>query len=257
MSDVLIIGDGTLAEEMAALVGEAGYESAAYLYSVDEDEAISGLENYLEEFPGPYNLIIESIVGDRDEKRQALKMVGRHKRPGALILTAAHNASATEIGAWQGVGAAEIVGWAALPPIGNVVEVMAGLRTNPDSLAGARRFLEALDREPVIINDTVGGVLPRIVASLVNGAAFALMEGAATAEDIDKGMKLGTNYPYGPLEWADKIGLDQIVGILDALGKVHGSDRYRVCPLLRQLVLARHFGERTGRGFYTYGRAGS
>lgn len=252
MSEVLIIGDGRLAEDIAERIADAGYDSAAFLYSVEEGQAIAGLEGYLQGFPGPYNLIVEAIVGSKTEKEIAINIAARHKRPGALILTATLNASATEVGSWLGVGAGDVVGWAALPPVSEVVEVMVGARANPDALDGAKRFFESLNADPVVINDTVGGVLPRVVASLINGAAFALMENVASAEDIDEAMKLGTNYPMGPLEWADMIGLDQVVGILDALAHTFGRNKYRTAPNLLRLVQAGHYGERTGRGFYEH-----
>ncbi|KAB2855191.1 MAG: 3-hydroxybutyryl-CoA dehydrogenase, partial [Anaerolineae bacterium] len=126
------------------------------------------------------------------------------------------------------------------------------LRTSQETIEAAQQFFTRLGKEPVIIRDCVGGVLPRVVASLINNAAYALMEGVASAADIDAAMKLGTNYPYGPLEWADKIGLDQVLGILDGLCEAYGQDRYRPAPILRQMVYAGHLGERTGRGFYEY-----
>jgi 3-hydroxybutyryl-CoA dehydrogenase len=87
---------------------------------------------------------------------------------------------------------------------------------------------------------------------IINEAAFALMEGVASAEDIDTAMKLGTNYPLGPLEWADRIGLDQVLAVLEGLQAEYGDDRYRPAPLLRQLVRAGHCGQSTGRGFHSY-----
>jgi 3-hydroxybutyryl-CoA dehydrogenase len=104
----------------------------------------------------------------------------------------------------------------------------------------------------MVVPDGPGLVFPRILCMIINEAAFALMEGVASAEDIDTAMKLGTNYPLGPLEWADRIGLDQVLGVLEGLQAEYGEDRYRPAPLLRQLVRAGHLGLSTGRGFYPY-----
>jgi 3-hydroxybutyryl-CoA dehydrogenase len=78
------------------------------------------------------------------------------------------------------------------------------------------------------------------------------MEGIAEAADIDQAMKLGTNYPYGPLEWADMIGLDTVLGVMTGLFEEWGEDRYRPAPLLRRMVLAGKLGRKSGEGFYVY-----
>ena len=80
--------------------------------------------------------------------------------------------------------------------------------------------------------------MPRTVACLANEAFFALLEGTASAEDIDRAMMQGMRYPRGPLRWAETIGLDQVLATLDALARAHGEDRYRAAPNLRAMVLA-------------------
>ncbi|MBI5082302.1 MAG: 3-hydroxybutyryl-CoA dehydrogenase [Chloroflexi bacterium] len=218
INKVLVIGDGTLANEMAALVG-AKHLSAETAAQPD--------------------VIVEAIIADRKKKIETLQSLSR-AYPDSLILASALNASATEVASWL-EQPNRVVGWAMLPPIekSKVVEV-----SNPrglQDLAGldrAKVFFESLGKEAVMVNDTVGGVLPRVVASLINGAVFAVMEGVASPRDIDQAMKLGTNYPHGPLEWGDKIGLDQVLGIMNALHEAHG-ERYRPAPLLVQMAQAK------------------
>jgi 3-hydroxybutyryl-CoA dehydrogenase len=94
-----------------------------------------------------------------------------------------------------------------------------------------------------------------VLALLVNEAAFALSEGVARARDIDLAMKKGTNYPFGPLEWADEIGIDQIIAILLGLQRELGEDRYRPAPLLRKMSYAGFLGQASARGFYLYERS--
>ena len=102
------------------------------------------------------------------------------------------------------------------------------------------------------VGDAPGLVLGRIVGQLVNEAAFALGEGVGSAEDIDAGMLLGLNHPRGPLAWADAIGLDQVLAVLDALVDEYREDRYRAAPLLRRLVWDGRLGRRTGAGFFEH-----
>jgi 3-hydroxybutyryl-CoA dehydrogenase len=89
---------------------------------------------------------------------------------------------------------------------------------------------------------------------MINEAAFAVMEGVATAEAVDAVMKLGMNHPMGPLELADFIGLDTCVHILDVLLDGFGDSKYRACPLLRKMVAAGWLGRKNGRGFYSYAK---
>lgn len=95
-------------------------------------------------------------------------------------------------------------------------------------------FLSLLGKTGEQISDSIAGVFPRALAMIVNEAAFAVQESVATPQDIDTAMKLGTNYPKGPLAWCDEIGAEAIVAVLDALGREYGSDRYRVASLLRR-----------------------
>jgi len=95
-------------------------------------------------------------------------------------------------------------------------------------------FLAIIGKTGEPIKDSIAGVFPRTLAMIVNEAAFAVQESVATPEDIDTAMKLGTNYPLGPLAWCDEIGAEVIVAILDALAKEYGSERYRVATLLRR-----------------------
>ncbi len=102
------------------------------------------------------------------------------------------------------------------------------------------------------LRPAAGGVLERIVCQVINECAFALGEGVGSAEDIDTGMVLGLNYPRGPLAWADEIGLDHILAVLDDLWKQYREERYRPAPALRSLVRAGRLGRSTGAGFFEY-----
>jgi 3-hydroxybutyryl-CoA dehydrogenase len=132
----------------------------------------------------------------------------------------------------QGASAA---GFHALPPIG-LVELTRTEATSDLAAERTEAFFTALGLPTAWVADAPGLVLGRIIAQVVNECAFALGEGVGIATDIDDGMQLGMNYPLGPLEWADEIGLDHIVMILDGLREEYGEERYRTAPLLRRIT---------------------
>ncbi len=115
---------------------------------------------------------------------------------------------------------------------------------DPEPAAGAAHDAKAQPKP--------GGVLERILCQVINECAFALGEGVGSAEDIDTGMVLGLNYPRGPLAWADEIGLDRVLAVLDGLWEVYREERYRAAPALRSLVRDGHLGLTTGAGFFDH-----
>jgi 3-hydroxybutyryl-CoA dehydrogenase len=146
------------------------------------------------------------------------------------------------------------VGFHALPPLGDAG--LVELTRSPDSAGSAadaaERFFATLGKRTMWVGDAPGLVLGRMVCQVVNEAAFALGERVGSAEDIDAGMVHGLNYPRGPLAWADQIGLDHVVGVLDGLRDELGEERYRTAPALRRLSLAGRLGRQTGEGFFRY-----
>jgi 3-hydroxybutyryl-CoA dehydrogenase len=127
------------------------------------------------------------------------------------------------------------VGFHALPPIG-LVELTRTPGTTEIAAQRAEQFFTGIGFPATWVEDAPGLVLGRIVAQVINECAFAVGEGVGTPADIDAGMRLGLNYPRGPLAWADAIGLDHIVMILDGLREEYGEERYRTAPLLRRIV---------------------
>ena len=146
------------------------------------------------------------------------------------------------------------VGFHALPPLpsSRLVELTRGPETADAAAAAAERFFGSLGKHTVWVGDAPGLVLGRIVCQVINEAAFALGEGIGSAADIDAGMQHGLNYPRGILGWADSIGLDHVLSVLDALAAELGEDRYRAAPVLRHLVWGARLGRPTGEGFFSY-----
>ena len=137
-------------------------------------------------------------------------------------------------------------------PLMKLVEVIRGHATSDETFAITGELVAKLEKEMAVSQDYPGFIVNRILIPMINEAAFALYEGIATAEDIDKGMKLGTNQPMGPLTLADFIGLDTVLAIANVLYDGFKDPKYRPCPLLVKMVNAGHLGRKSGRGFYSY-----
>jgi 3-hydroxybutyryl-CoA dehydrogenase len=135
---------------------------------------------------------------------------------------------------------------------GKQLELAPSKITDDKILQNAESFLNSAGISFAKVPDRVGLVFPRILSMIINEAAQVYAEQIASREDIDTAMKLGTNYPLGPLEWADKLGIDLVYEILFALQNSFGEDRYRPHPVLKEMVDLGYLGVKTGKGFYDY-----
>jgi 3-hydroxybutyryl-CoA dehydrogenase len=135
----------------------------------------------------------------------------------------------------------------------NVIEVAAALTSDTAAVERACAFLESAGLQVHQTADRPGLVLARTLLPVVNEAAFALTERIASAEDIDLAMTLGAGFPFGPLRWADEIGIDRVLLGLEYLVQATYAERYRPAPLLRRMAQAGWTGKAAGRGFFTYG----
>ncbi len=146
------------------------------------------------------------------------------------------------------------VGFHALPPLSEtkLVELTRGADTADSAASAAERFFATLGKHTAWVEDAPGLVLGRIVCQVINEAAFAIGEGVGSAEDVDAGMVHGLNYPRGPLSWADEIGLDHVISVIDGLFEERRDPRYRAAPLLRKMVWSGRLGRQTGEGFHRH-----
>ena len=247
---IVIAGESPLVEDLAALCVDAGYGVATYPV---EQLADASVRQGLADDARQASFALDAIVVSSETKLDLVRVLDRSLPADTPLISAALSVSATQIAAWT-AQPDWVVGFGALPPLvkGNLVELAPGLQTDPSTLGKVQKFFNNLGLETAVVGDSVGLVLPRIVCCLVNEAAYALMEGVAQPHDIDTAMKLGTNYPHGPLGWGDLIGLDVVLAVLRGLFDEYGEDRYRPAPLLKQMVRAGRIGKKSGRGFYEY-----
>ena len=137
-------------------------------------------------------------------------------------------------------------------PLMQLVEVVRGYSTSEETIGVIRDLSTKIGKESILVNDTPGFATSRLIGVLQNEAIHAYAEGIASAEDIDKGMRLGMNHPMGPLQLADFVGLDTLLHVMENLYEEYGDPKYRPPLLLRQMVRAGHLGRKTGKGFYDY-----
>jgi 3-hydroxybutyryl-CoA dehydrogenase len=137
-------------------------------------------------------------------------------------------------------------------PIMQLVEVIRGIGTSEETFHAIGGLVGHLGKDMAVSKDYPGFIVNRVLIPMINEACFALYEGIASAEDIDKGMKLGTNQPMGPLVLADFIGLDTVLAIANVLHDGFKDPKYRPCPLLVNMVHAGYLGKKSGKGFYNY-----
>jgi 3-hydroxybutyryl-CoA dehydrogenase len=140
-------------------------------------------------------------------------------------------------------------------PAMKLVEIIRAYQTSDETVARGREFCEALKKETILAKDYPGFITTRIGLMMIAEAVRCLEEGVGTAEDIDKGMRLGFNFPMGPLELADLVGVDVTLHVLDA-ARANIGERFAPSPLLRNMVTAGYTGRKAGRGFYDYRKGG-
>jgi 3-hydroxybutyryl-CoA dehydrogenase len=199
------------------------------------------------------DIVVEAVPEDLDLKTAVWSRIGAATTDAAVLASNTSGLPIAVLGAASG-RAGQTVGTHFFNPVPamRLVEVIRGADTDPTILERALAFCHALGKETVEVADLPGFVTTRLGCILMCEAMRVYQEGVASAEHIDTGMKLGYNHPMGPLELADRIGLDTILLILEDLREAYG-DAFRPPPVLRQMVAAGRLGRKSGRGFYDHG----
>jgi 3-hydroxybutyryl-CoA dehydrogenase len=202
---------------------------------------------------GGCELVVEAVYEDFEVKKQVLPKVDGAISESAILATNTSSISITKLAALT-KRPERVIGMHFMNPVPlmSLVEIIRGHLTSDATTAAVMETVKALGKVPVPANDFPGFVANRILMPMINEGVYCLMEGVATAADIDQVMKLGANHPMGPLALADLIGLDVCLAIMEVLHRELGDSKYRPCPLLRRMVAAGLLGRKTRRGFYQY-----
>ncbi|SYZ73630.1 putative 3-hydroxybutyryl-CoA dehydrogenase [Candidatus Zixiibacteriota bacterium] len=198
-------------------------------------------------------LIVEAIYENLEAKIAVFKQLDMICTNGAILASNTSSLPITQLAATTR-RAERVIGMHFMNPVPmmSLVELIRGIATSDETFHLTQELSRRLGKTPVEVNDFPGFISNRILMPMINEAIYALMEGVASAEDIDTVMKLGMNHPMGPLTLADFIGLDVCLAIMEVLYKGFSDSKYRPCPLLWKMVQAGYLGRKTGRGFFIY-----
>ena len=220
----------------------------------DRDDALERIATATElKQASDAELVVEAAIEAADLKFQLFEKLNEITSADTILASNTSSISITEIAAHTD-RADKVIGMHFMNPVPmmKLVEVIRGLGTSDETTARVTEISSSLGKTPVEVSDYPGFVANRILMPMINEAAYCVMEGVATPESVDTVMKLGMAHPMGPLTLADFIGLDVCLAIMEVLHEGLGDDKYRPCPLLRNMVRAGYLGRKSGRGFYTY-----
>lgn len=280
ISKVMVIGAGTMGSGIAQAAAESGLE--VYLTDVmpgmaekaqgrisqmlekavakgkmaaeARDAALAHIHvlSAMEEGSGA-DLVIEAITENLEAKKALFARLDKVAKPEAILASNTSALSITELGRSTG-RPASVIGMHFFNPVPlmKLVEIICGTATSEEIYEAVRTLAEKMGKTPVRVQEAPGFVVNRLLIPMINEAVYTLMEGVASAGDIDTAMKLGAGHPMGPLALADMIGLDVCLAIMETLYTEYGDSKYRPCPLLRKMVRGGLLGRKSGKGFFDY-----
>jgi 3-hydroxybutyryl-CoA dehydrogenase len=203
-------------------------------------------------------MVIESVSEDLEIKKQLFEQLDAICPKPIILASNTSTLSLTELAAVTHCPE-RVIGLHFIHPVSKIdlVEIIRGLRTSEETFSETKRFVEeTISKRGIQVYESPGFVTTRLICTLINEAMHVLSEGVATAEDIDSAMRIGYDFHYGPLEMADRFGLDSVLAAMERMFREFGELKYRPAVRLKQMVRAGHLGTKTGQGFFRYDKDG-
>ena len=281
MMKIAVIGAGTMGSGIAQIAAEAGHD--VNLMDIKDEYVEKGIgtikrfigrklekekitkkqhDDILGRISGTteikdavegVEMVIEAALEKIDMKKELFKKMGELCEKDVILSSNTSTLSITEIASSTRYPE-RVVGTHFFNPVPlmRLVEVVKGDKTEATIVKKAADFCEGVGKTPIIVKDVPGFIVNRFLCLLYNEGAYQVQDQIASNEDIDKGLKLGANHPMGILELMDVVGIDIVYYALQSLWESTKEERYKPCPLLKEMVDSNRLGRKTGEGFYTY-----
>ncbi|WJH34169.1 3-hydroxyacyl-CoA dehydrogenase NAD-binding domain-containing protein [Paenibacillus sp. CC-CFT747] len=204
-------------------------------------------------------LVIESISEELEAKKDIFRRLDRICGPEVILASTTSTLSVTELASVCD-SPERVIGLHFLVPVSkkiDLVEIIRGIKTSEETFQNTKYFAEkVIEQKGIQVYESPGLVTTRLICTLINEAVTTLTEGVATAEDIDSAMRMGYDFRYGPLEMADRFGIDSVYAALERMFREYGDLKYRPSYLLKKMIRAGQLGVKSGEGFFRYDKDG-